>query len=177
MITPEILTYTGNYFNFENLDRNKISIIDIAKSLSNICRFNGHCEFYSVAQHSVLVSRLVPQEYALKALLHDASEAYLGDVTFPLKQLLPTYKDLEKRVQELIYLNFCYPDDQEGDHKIKEADMIALATEKKVLFPHNTDTWDAIKDVVPLSVIFRPLLPREAEANFLHRFAELTDAQ
>jgi hypothetical protein len=66
-----------------------IDILDIAHSLSMQCRYNGHTKgFYSVAEHSVLVANLVPPRLRLQALLHDASEAYVGDVIRPIKRLL-----------------------------------------------------------------------------------------
>ncbi len=76
-----IATSTGKHIDFVNITPDQICIEDIARGLSNECRFAGQLEsFYSVAQHSVYVSQIVPPEYALEALLHDAAEAYIKDI-------------------------------------------------------------------------------------------------
>ncbi len=93
-----------------------------------ICRFGGHCrEFYSVAQHSVRVAMAVPIEVRLQALLHDASEAYLGDVVRPLKRLMPNYRGLEAKVLSVIMARFGCP--TEIADSVHEMDEIALDTE------------------------------------------------
>ena len=85
-----ITTQSGKHFDFNNLSAADICIEDISCALSNLCRFTGHVQdFYSVAQHSVHVSYLVPPEFALEALLHDAAEAYCNDISAPRKRLLP----------------------------------------------------------------------------------------
>lgn len=81
-----------------------VNLEDIAHSLSQLCRYGGHCNhFYSVAEHSVRLSETVdPRE----ALLHDATEAYLGDVVSPLKSMLTEYRMLEDHIRRVIALRF-----------------------------------------------------------------------
>lgn len=116
-----ISTWSGKWFDILNPDHYEYDIKEIAHALSNLCRYTGHTNsFYSVAEHSVLVSRLVPADLALCGLLHDASEAYLGDVASPLKALLPEYHKIEQSVESAIAshfrLQFPFPPE------IKEAD-------------------------------------------------------
>lgn len=107
-----ITTLSGQYFDILRPEEYDYQIEEIATALSNLCRYTGHVNsFYSVAEHSVLVSRIVPERLALAGLLHDASEAYLGDVSSPLKKLLPEYRAIEERVQRAIAnaFGFEYP--------------------------------------------------------------------
>jgi 5'-deoxynucleotidase YfbR-like HD superfamily hydrolase len=106
--TPScITTLSGKWFDILRPEEYEYDIEEIATALSNLCRYTGHVnKYYSVAEHSVLVSRIVPVSDALAGLLHDASEAYLGDVSSPLKKLLPEYRAIEDRVQEAIFKQF-----------------------------------------------------------------------
>ena len=111
-----------------------VHIVDIATALSRECRYAGHAShFYSVAQHSVLCSRIVPPELAIEALLHDAAEAYIKDIPTPLKRQLPDYKEIEARFDWVIRVHFGLP--EIPSPAVKEADNILLVTEVRDLFP------------------------------------------
>lgn len=101
-----MVTYSGNKFYPDNFKPSDVHLTDIAHALCNICRFGGHCDIhYSVAEHSLHVAELV-KEHKLTALLHDAAEAYLGDIPTPIKAYLPEYKAMEKKVLDAIYERF-----------------------------------------------------------------------
>ena len=107
---PTILLRSGNYFDLQDPSASRFEVTDIAHALSNICRFTGHTQrFYSVAEHSVICSHMVPPEDAMAALMHDASEAFIGDVSTPLKSLLPDYKSVERRVEQAVWSRLGLP--------------------------------------------------------------------
>lgn len=148
---PHIWTYTGRKFHFWNFGPEDIDIEDIAHALSNLCRYTGHCKrFYSVAEHSLFCSwKGTTWAEQIWGLLHDASEAYIGDVSTPLKKKLVlsggapvdgywiTMSDFEAKILKTIGQKFDLPWPlQEEIHKI---DHYALENEMAFLFqlPHD----------------------------------------
>lgn len=127
-----------------NLNRPSVDMIDvedIASALSKICRFGGHSNaFYSVAQHSCLVAALAPEYLCREALLHDAAEAYLGDVIKPLKNLLGlAYEELEKEFMQVIMQKFGL--DASRLLEIKQYDKQALEIEHNAFIKGDHDSW------------------------------------
>ncbi|MDE3023094.1 MAG: hypothetical protein KGI54_14810 [Pseudomonadota bacterium] len=140
MIENWIETSSGEKVQFLEPKPEQIKIKDIAHSLANQCRYNGHCHgFFSVAEHSVNVAMQLPDELKLTGLLHDASEAYLSDIPSPVKQFLPDYQIIETRLEEVIAQKFglTYPYPTE----VKLADIAALSTEANYLLKSQGDDW------------------------------------
>lgn len=167
-----IQTYTGKRFNPLNPKYEDIDIEDIAHALSMQCRFTGHCqEFYSVAQHSVLVSYICNMEDALYGLLHDASEAYITDISSPLKRSgkFDFYIDIEKVLQEAVYKKFGLSHIE--PESVKKADKILLATEARDLMGPLHKDWRSQAE--PLLFKIDPMSPKEAKQAFLKRFNSL----
>lgn len=165
-----LTTASGRAIDIQRITPDDISILDIAHSLSNLCRFAGHTrEFYSVAQHSIRVALALPPELRLAGLLHDATEAYMVDLPRPIKALLPDYKKLEVRVWKAISSRFGV--DHFEHPLVKEMDDRALRTE-----------WEELMRQ-PLPMEFKglprlqpeaPLLPKAVCKLFLLTFAQLS---
>lgn len=173
-----IPTFTGKVFNLAMPSSSDISIRDIAHSLSMQCRFGGHCQrFYSVAEHSVILSRLVDKKYSLCALLHESSHAYINDVAISLQCLLPGYKELANRIWAMVakrfHLQSAIPE------IIRNFDLKLRASEIEYLILPTARTW--LQGVTPFSLEELGvrhskqlgMLPREANRQFWARFAEL----
>ena len=135
-IPSGILTFSGKFLDYLNPDPEQIDIEDIAIALSREARFCGHTKkFYSVAQHSVFVSKLLPPIFSLEGLLHDASEAYCKDLPTPLKNLLPDYQAIEERVDGVIRKKFGLP--PKMSIEVKAGDHAALMHEMGSFTEHN----------------------------------------
>ena len=174
-VGPSIRLHSGAWLDLSSPETSDFTIEDIAQGLALQCRYAGQCrDFYSVAEHSLLVCDMVGDD-ALAALLHDAAEAFLGDVTRPLKQMLPDYRKIETQMQRAILERFgvgLVP-----NPAIKRADLRVLAAEQKQVMPEGTDEWAQRDGVEPAPVTVRFLAPSEAKRQFLARFSRLTSAQ
>lgn len=164
-------TATGGMFWPLEPHPDDVHIEDIAHALSNMCRFNGHCtSFYSVAQHSVLVSQACPEEYRLAGLLHDAAEAYIGDIIRPIKPHLAGYRELETRIDQAIARRFEMP--QPMPAIVKEIDERILADERDQVMTTTPEPWSLTRP--PLGIMINPWPPAKAKELFLYQFSILT---
>ena len=175
---PYLQTVSGRFVNPFDPDPSQLDIADIARALGNLCRFGGHSRaFYSVAQHSVIVSELVEQrggdaDEVFAALMHDASEAYLGDMPHPLKHrsaLGAAFKAAEDHLEEVIRARFGIKADVP---EIKRADRALLASERLAFSAENWH-WPELDGVEPLDLELTAWSPEEATEAFARRYAEL----
>lgn len=157
----------------------EIFIEDIAASLSKLCRYIGHSRaFYSVAQHSYLVSHLVPREHAMWGLLHDASEAYTGDISKPVKNAFESvapgvFADLEEKIERAIATKFDLQWPMPSE--VKTADIIALATEKRDLLHPSELDWGPLPE--PDATPIWALDHSTAQLQFMWRYHEILSGQ
>ena len=169
-----ITTHSGLHFDYQNPIANAICIEDIAKGLSHECRFTGQLDrFYSVAQHSVECSYIVPDQFKLEALLHDAVEAYCKDIPSPLKKLLPDYQKIENYVDLIIRQKFNLPVVMSAE--VKRADLILLATEHRDI-ANDGKEWPVLKGIPLLERKIEPLPSNVAFNRFMRRFYEITNS-
>jgi hypothetical protein len=184
--TNWIQTYSGRRFYLDEPRAEDVDIIDIAVALSRIARFGGHTYvFYSVAQHSVLASQhvLIPGEVysddcaywaTLSALLHDATEAYCGDLTRPLKIVVgKAYSNVEAAVYRAIATRFNLPESLPSS--VKLVDNRLLMTERRELMRVTKDIWSI--DAEPFPFVINAVGPDEALEMFLKRYEQITGEQ
>ncbi|HVV91746.1 MAG TPA: hypothetical protein VHB53_14730 [Solirubrobacterales bacterium] len=177
-----IQTVSGRWIDPLAPDVARIDIGDIAQALANTCRFGGHSRrFYSVAQHSAIVSdvcleRGASADEALVALLHDSGEAYLVDLPHPLKHrsdLGPPFIRAEKALEEAIRARFGLGPPPAG---MKAVDRSLLATERAT-FTSTLDPWPELEGFEPLPIDIEPWDPERAQREFLGRFERLEAAR
>lgn len=139
-----IITYTGKYFDYNNITKDSIDIKDIIPAITRLNRFMGHTTRpYGVGEHTLmcyLVAKKLgytPREQLL-VLMHDFAEAYCGDVNTDLKELLPQYKLIEKEVEMAIYEHFgVKPPTPSEEIKVKTVDLTMLIIEMRDITHHN----------------------------------------
>lgn len=170
-----ICTHTGRVIDVLHPQIEDIDIEDIAHALAYQCRYGGRCErYYSVAEHCILMSYydFLPGR-PLAKFLHDASEAYVGDVVRGIKVLLPVYQQIEQEFHRLVGLKFGVT--QEEFDETKTADNIMLITEARRIMSKSYDIFLEHIDERPnprINLRFYP--PESAEYFYLDRFKELT---
>lgn len=162
----------GHYVDLANPDPTTIEVKSIAAALSKVCRFGGHCpKFYSVAEHCIHATALACSEgYAGEALtavfLHDAAEAYIGDMVKPLKVTMPQYGEAEQRIEAAIQAAFGV-DFSKWMDVIKRFDRAMLKAEKVTMWPEDTEKWAGFSEIEDRVVRFQFWEPSEAEIQFL----------
>lgn len=167
------VTRSGNKFFPLDPRPEEILIDDISFALSNISRFGGHVEFYSVGEHSCHVCDACPPALKLLGLMHDATEAYLGDVVRPLKHQLPDYQAAESMLWGIIAQKFNLPVDTSA---IKPLDNRALLAERNQLMEEGPNTrhwyWDHA-GLLPLDFRIGNWPPIVTRMEFMKRYRML----
>ena len=176
---PSILLGSGGYFDFLDPLRSNFTLDDLVFGLAYQARFAGQTfhrilkrpVFYSVAEHSVRMSHIVGERLARTALLHDAAEAFMGDMPLPLKICCPDFRQIETHCESAILARLDVPADEMA--AIKHADLVMLATERRELTRWNGERWPVLDGIEPLAGTIYPLEPEQAAMEFRRRYFEL----
>lgn len=165
-----IKVFSGQYLDLLNPSPEMIDLKSIAHALANTCRFGGHCpRFYSVAEHSIHAASLATDKYRVAVLLHDAAEAYIGDIVKPLKLLLPDLRLIEHRIDLAIRHRFALTD---YDHvEIKRCDQLMLKAEKVHFWPDDLEQWEGFAGLEMPDVQIIEYGPDEAERRFMDAYS------
>lgn len=158
-MSPWILTANGHSFDLQYGNQTQVVIADIAHALAQINRFTGHCRRpFSVAEHSLLVAEIVDRllthdiHARLAGLMHDAHEAYIGDLSSPAKSVVgDAWHVLEHRMERTVRSAFALHGAAfTWQRVVKQADLIALATERQQLMPASPGLWECLVHVTPV---------------------------
>ena len=175
-----IRTRSGRYLDLLDPQTHQIDFGDIAGGLSKICRFGGQIgthfrpwEFYSVAEHCVHCAEQASADglslnHQRDALMHDASEAYIGDIVKPLKVLLPQYAELEERLMQRIEIKF-FLSFRTTQAEVTEIDHAMLIAERKHFFTRDDVEWTGQKNVRTISPVLIGWHPSDAEKRFTEK--------
>lgn len=179
IVGSTIKTFTGRYFDLANPTPDQVDVRDIASALSKICRFGGHCPvFYSVAEHSInclhrAIDLELPVEVQAACLMHDAAEAYVGDVVKPLKNMIDgVYSEIEERVEaaiaEAFKIDFAGTRDQ-----WKKIDREMLISERFALFGADGVKWAGEEQIEMVKITPRCSDPVFVEKIFIFEWNRL----
>lgn len=177
-IKNTIKVSAGHYVDLASPDPETIDIKSIAAALSKTCRFGGHCpKYYTVAEHCFHAVGLAAQDQlggdVLRAiLLHDATEAYVGDVVKPLKAMLPEYQIIESNIEQAVATRFNVDFIRHND-LIKRYDRLMLKAEKIQMWPDDREEWFGFAGLPTRVVNFQYWHPEMAEEQFLKLAAAL----
>ncbi len=174
MMSKGFAMYSGKLINIETFSVDDVCLDDIAHHLTKIQRYGGCLPLdttYSVAEHSINLCKWLYYHgfdgtHCAHALLHDAAEAYLGDVVTDLKALLPDYKKIEAKIESVIFRKYNI---QRFDRLIKEIDTRILLDESRELVPNLMPLMQAqLEGLRPLDISVKNFLnPQDIKACFL----------
>lgn len=173
--TAWIQLANGERYNFLTPTDKALTLQVVAHALGNICRFTGHCsKFYSVAEHSVHVSRIVPKQHALAGLVHDAQECIVGDCNRPLKNELPGYKAIEDANWKVFARFFGVAYELPKEVKLADNQML-LAEYQQIMVRNPKNPWNAtwLDGVYAAPVKVQCWSPTRARREFIKRFHEI----
>jgi hypothetical protein len=169
---------TGRVFDFSNPSACEVTIEDVVVPLAHVCRYAGQVplgRWYSVAQHAVNASRIVPPDHAWDDLMHDTAEAFTNDIVTPLKVQVPLFKDIEVAIESAMAQRFGFTYPLAPPVVLADAQMLAL--EMKYIRGFDPEHYDHLHGVpyehlLPL-VDLQSWAPEVAHARFMERYEEL----
>lgn len=179
-INDSIKLVSGNYINLKNPDPELISMFDISSGVSNISRYSGQLDverWFSVAEHLLCCLDVAKElgynkKQQLHVLMHDATEAYLGDMSKPLKRMLPVYKWFESKMTQAIEKRFGLDFNKHHD-AIKYIDNALLLAERFVIYGDDGITWQNQESIMKVSIVPRFLKPKDARNLFMEAWDAL----